>query len=172
MSKNPVISTAKEVSQNGAGNIITLSDGRRAKLLPVSSTLIDAVTNKIKDPEVPMWFDEDKQRESPNPADPDYNRALEEAGRKRGLAALDALAMFGIELLDGVPEDRTWIKKLKILHVDLDEYNLDDEMEVEFLYKRFFVANNDVIQKLSEVSGINPDEIQAAEATFPSDKER
>lgn len=172
MSKSPAVVTAKAVSQNGAGNIIKLEDGRRAKLLPVSSTLIDAVTNQIKDPPVPMWHNDDKDRDEPNPSDPDYIAELNEASRKRGLAALDALAMFGIELLDGIPEDRTWIKKLKMLHVDLDEYNLDDELDVEFLYKRFFVANNQVIQKLSEVSGISPDEVEAAEASFPGDTER
>lgn len=165
--KSPAVITAKEVSQNGAGHIIDLGDGRKAKLLPVSSTLIDAVTNKIKDPTVPMWFNDEKQRNEPNPIDPDYIAGLGDASRRRGLAALDALAMFGIELLDGIPEDRTWIKKLKMLGVDLDGYDLEDDLDVEFLYKRFFVATNDVIQKLSEVSGITPDDVKVAEATFP-----
>lgn len=164
--KNPVVQTAKEVTtKNGANNIVNVN-GVRVKLTPVSSTLIDAVTNKIKDPPVPTWMNPDKEREEPNPNDPEYLAELAEANRKRGLAALDALAMFGIEMIDPIPENRSWVRKLTILGVDMSGYDLEDALDIEFLYKRFFIATNDVIERISEVSGISPDEVAQAEATF------
>lgn len=174
----PVVKVAKKVEKRklGEDNIIELPIGGRAKLVPVSATLIGEVASLIRDPDPPMWFDENKQREVPNPSDPAYQRALEDAQKERGMASLDALIMFGVELLDGMPEDDKWLMKLKFLEkkgqLDLSDYDFDDELDLEFLYKRYIAVPVSVATTVSEISGVSPEEVEAAEASFPSDEER
>jgi hypothetical protein len=169
---NPAVETAKIVaSRDGDEQHVTLTTGVRARILPVSATLIDEVTSKIPDPEVPTFFNEAKSREEPNPSDPEYLRRLSDAERKRGVAALDALVMFGVELLDGLPEDRGWLTKLQYMekrgHLDLSSYDLNDAMDLEFLYKRFVAVSNQVLTKVGEISGVTAAEIAQAENSFP-----
>jgi hypothetical protein len=172
----PVVEVAKQMKGIGAEKIVTLSDGNRAKILPVSAALIDAVTSRIKDPEVPMWHNPERDADEPNPSDPKYLKGLENANRQRGIAAIDAIVMFGVELVDGVPEDGTWLKKLKYMakhgQLDLSEYNLEDAEDIEFLYKRYIIADNDLITMVSEASGLTPEDEAAASKSFPGNKER
>lgn len=168
----PVVEVAKERLQSNSGSerIVELPYGVRAKLIPVPASLIDEVTNRIKEPDVPMWRNEDKGRDEPNPDDPTYIKEVAESNRERGLAALDAMAMFGLELIDGLPEDETWIKKLKYMErrslVDLSSYDLNDEMDKEFLFKRFIAADTATLNKVSKLSGITPEEVSDAERSF------
>lgn len=167
------VEVAKEVKgrEDGQRNILTLPDGHRARLAPVSAALIEEVTSRIKDPEPPTVYIEEVGREEPNPDDPKYRRELEEVGRKRGIAAMDAMVMFGVELLDGLPESDGWLKKLqkmeKMGHIDLSGYDTDDELDKEFLYKRFIVVDGSVITRISELSGMTGEEIERAESSFP-----
>ena len=174
----PVVEIAKKVEKRklGEDNIIMLPVGGRARLVPVSATLIGEVSNLIKDPDPPMWFDENKDREVSNPSDPAYLRALEDKQKERGMASLDALIMFGVELLDGMPEDDKWLQKLKFLEkrgqLKLENYDFDDPLDLEFLYKRYIAVPVSIATKVSEISGVSPEEIEAAEASFPGDEER
>jgi len=111
--KSAAVKVAKEATLD-ATREVNLSTGVRAKLRPVATTLIDEVASRIKDPEVPMWHNPDKDRDEPNPNDPKYIAAKEEADRQRGIAVIDAVVMFGVELLDGVPDDG-WLGKLQYL---------------------------------------------------------
>ncbi len=144
----------------------------RVRLVPVPPQMIDEVSNRIKDPEVPVWHDPDKDRDAPNPLDPAYKKAMEEAVRQRGLAAIDTMCLFGIELIDGLPTDELWLSKLRLMEkrglLSLSSYDLDDPMDKEFLFKRYVVANNEVIQAVTRVSGITPEEVAKAEQSFPS----
>lgn len=170
--ENPVVSTAKAVKSrtDGSNNVITLSDGRRAKILPVTASLIDEVTSSIKDPPVPMFYIKDREETVPNPDDPNYIKECAEKSKERGGAAIDALMMFGVELLDGVPDDDAWLNKLKNLQrmgrLNLAEYNLEDPVDREFLYKKFIIGDNRLIQKITEVSAITQADIEEAERSF------
>lgn len=168
----PVIEVAKErlESNSGTDRIVELPYGVKAKLNPVPASLIDEVTNKIEEPEVPLWHNEDKNRDEPNPSDPEYLKAVGEANRQRGLAVLDATAMFGLELIDGLPKDESWITKLKYMNkrglIDLSEFDLDDEMDREFLFKRFIAADMTIMNKITRMSGISEEEVSNAERSF------
>ena len=96
------------------GTIITLSTGIRVRIVPVAAHLIDEAMFEIKDPAVPKQ-DLGKGREEPNPLDPAYRQALADAEHARGIAASDTLIFMGVELVDGMPEDDEWLKKLKFL---------------------------------------------------------
>lgn len=151
-------------------NIVLLTDGNRALLKPVSVALIEEVTNSIKPPEIPKWYNKDYERDEPNPNDPEYLRALGDYERAQGVATMDALVMFGVELIDGLPEDESWFKKLSWLakrgSVDLSSYDLDDQIDREFVYKRYVAVGADLYNKLAGLSGVTKEEVEKAEATF------
>jgi hypothetical protein len=168
MTGKATVDVAKEKNGKMKGEV-TLPNGVRIRVNGVAASLIDAVTSRIREPEIPMAYIQDKEREEPNPSDPKYQKELEEIGRKRGIAAIDAMVMFGIDLLDGIPKDRSWLSKLKFMQkhgqLDLSEYDLEDEVDLEFLYKRFVLADNYIITMLSEASGLTPeDEAKAVES--------
>lgn len=143
--------------------VTTLSTGIRAKILPVSASLIDEVTARVRDPKVPMWHDEEKGRDEPNPNDPNYQDALQDAQRERGVAAMDAMIMFGVELVDPMPEDDKWIKRLKFVGVDVDN---SDEIAKEFSYKKHIAVGAADLKMLTAASGITEEDIAEAERTF------
>ena len=168
MSKEKMREPAVLVAEKKAGRreqqISRLSTGVSAVLSPVSASLIDEVTAKVKDPKVPTWHNEEKGRDEPNPGDPDYIEALSDAERERGKAAMDALVMFGVDLVDGVPEDDEWLVKLQFLGV-VENRELST-MEREFVYKKYVAVSAADIGRITELSGISSEELQEAEATF------
>jgi hypothetical protein len=173
---SPAVEVAKQSRDGHEPAEMTLPNGSKVRLVPISASLIDAVTSRIRDPEIPMWMNKDKGREEPNPSDPNYIREMEDAGRKRGIAAMDAMVMFGVELVDGLPDDDKWLKKLQNMEkhglLDLSGYDFDDETDKEFVYKRFVAVDTNVIERLSEISGISAEDVEEAERSFRGNEER
>ena len=163
--KNEAVQAAHE-QNNGVGpdGIMILSTGVKAKLVPVAASLIQTVQNKIKTPPVPMWRNEDKGRDEPNPNDPAYLQAKEEAQEARGVAVIDALIMFGVELVDGLPDNKMWIRKLKAIGIEVDEA---DEFDVEFAYKKYICVSSDDLMKITQMAGVTGAAVQDRVATFP-----
>ena len=171
--KNVTVEVAKEIAtEKGSKGFVTTKAGVRIKVSPVSTALIEEVTSRIEDPEVPMWHNEAKNRDEPNPDDPNYIRAVGLANRERGVAVMDAMCMFGVELVDGVPTEDGWLKKLKFMEkrgqVDLSAYDLADPLDLEFLYKRFIAVDNDIVTLISEISTLTPETVEQAEKRFRS----
>lgn len=170
------VTVAKAVNSSPLGVTHTTSHGIRFRVQPVTTSLIDEVTSRIKDPEIPMWHNEDKGRDEPNPSDPVYLKEMEATAHRRGVASIDALIMFGIDLVDGVPEDDAWLKKLQYMEkrgtLSLKGYDLKDPVDLEFLYKKMVVSNNDVLNLVSQASGITAEDVELAEASFRGDAER
>lgn len=174
MAKNEDLSPAIAVARDRANGsdpdeIVYLSTGIRARIIPVSASLIDQVTSMVKDTEVPMWFDEDKGRSEPNPNDPAYLAAKVAEEHQRGVAAIDAMILFGVELVDGLPEDDTWIKKLKYLGIEVDA---DDPFEREFAYKKYVAVSSDDLVQLGKSSGIRQEDVTRAAKSFRGAKAR
>jgi hypothetical protein len=188
MEKNPMVSDvransetpmpAADVAQERAGSdgYRVLSTGWRAKLKPVSASLVDEVVQKITYPEVPMWLNPDKEREEPNPADPTYQRKVEDVNHQRGIAAMDAIIMFGIDLIDPVPlptsADGTenpdydgWIEKLEYMNIHFDATK---RFHREFAFKKYIATTQDDIQAIMRLSGITPEEVERAGDSFRS----
>jgi len=168
-SVNPALEMAKE-HKSDTGKVYVLKNGARVSILPVSATLLDEVTARVIDPEPPMFFNENKQREEPNPSDPTYLRELAVNERKRLVASLDVMTMFGLELLDGMPDDDSWMRKLKMMekmgHIDLSKYDTKDDLDLEFMYKRYIILSADIINKIGSASGLTEEEVAKAEAVF------
>jgi hypothetical protein len=86
---------------------------------------------------------------------------------------MDAMVMFGVELVDGLPESEKWLDTLKYMEkrgmLSLEGYDLTDPLDLEFLYKRLVAVDTNIITKISELSGISAAEVERAEASFQSD---
>lgn len=170
-SSDPVAQAVTKVAKDQAtDDILTLRSGVRIKLIPVPASLIDAVTSKIKEPEIPIVTLDDG-RDTANPVDPIYIKEMDEVRRLRGLAAIDAMAIFGVELVDGLPPDSEWLNKLMQMEsmgmLDISEkYDLNDPLMKELVYKKFVGVTTDVITKVTEISGISPEEVAEAEESF------
>lgn len=169
---------AKELAR-GQGDedaLVTLSTGVRVRLHPVSGSLVEDLKAAIPDPPVPVVWIEAKEREEENPNDPRYLAAVEKTRQERGDAVLDALIMFGVELVDGLPEDDTWLKKLRLLEkvrqLDLSGFNLKDDFDLEFLYKRYVAVAGADLQMLAPLQSVRPQEVARARKMFLGDEER
>ena len=170
---NNVVSVAKE--QTVDADELVLSTGVRIHIHPVSARLLTECMARVEKPTVPTYFDEDRERDFPNPSDPTYLVALEERDSEQTNVAMDALIMFGVELIDGVPDDG-WEKKLRLLeklgHLDLSEYDLDEDLDRQFVYKKFVAvsaADMSILQKASGV--VTEEDLDKAEESFPGEEE-
>jgi len=164
MAKNPAVQAARE-EKNGVGpdGILTLSTGVKARLVPVAASLIQTVQNKIKAPPVPTWRNEDKGRDEPNPNDPIYLEKKKEVEEERGMAVIDALIMFGVELVDGLPEDKLWIRKLKVVGIEIDEA---DEFDVDFAYKKYICVSSEDLMKITQLAGVTSEAVSKRVESF------
>lgn len=148
------------------GRVKTLTSGVRVRLKAVPLGLVEEVTAAIKEPKPPMWENPDKGRMEPNPSDPDYLQAVEDANRERSIAAIETVIMFGLDLMDGLPEDDDWVNRLQFMEmkgrIDLSEYDLDNAYHKEFLYKRYIaVAGADDMKLIQNmVGGIDPEDVE------------
>jgi hypothetical protein len=176
---HPAGSPAVIVAKAHAGaerEIITLSTGIRARLTPVAASLVAEATSLIKDPDPPTWHNPDKDRDEPNPSDPVYLRTIKENQTRRSLAGLDTLILFGVELVDPLPEDDRWLKQLKLLErrggLDLAGYDQEDPIDREFLYKKFVAVGSADLTEIGKLSGIAREAIKSAEDSFPGNAGR
>lgn len=158
------------IHKNGLNEPIMLSTGIEVRLVPVPITAIQDASLAISDPKVPMIEVEGKDYPIPNPEHPDYIEAKNKAFRERVQAGFDVMAMLGIKLIDGLPEDDTWLKELKFLEkrgrLDLSGYDLTDEFEKEFIYKRYYAMGAEDWNALSVISGVTEEEIAQASDSF------
>ena len=173
--KAKVVETAKRLaSGQGDTEVVTLSTGVVVRLKPVSSSLVEEMKAAIPMPDVPVVWIEAKEREEENPNDPRYIEAVEEVNRKRADAIFDALCTFGVELVDGLPEDDLWLKKLKLLStrgsLDLSGFDLEDDFVLEFLYKRYVAVAGTDLQVIGGLHGFRPMEVARARAMFLGDE--
>jgi hypothetical protein len=158
--------------QNGRDDdsVVVFSTGVRGRFRGIPAGTIEAAQALIKDPPVPLQTIEGRDHPVENPLDPDYVRGLAAANRERGNAAIDVMAIFGLELEDGLPADDGWLKKLKLLEklkrLDLSAYELSDEIEREFVYKRFVAMGSDEIVAIGRKSGIRGEDVQLAREAF------
>jgi hypothetical protein len=158
---------------------VQLTTGYKAIVSPVSLSILNDVQMSIKYPSVPMVEHPDKGRMEENPNDPAYLAAVEEVEVRRNLAAADAMVMFGVQLIDdeGVPfkypEDLSWLKKLKYFQkrgmVNLDDFDLEDEFDLEFLFKKYIAVGAGDIMTIGRMSGVSEEAVQKAQATFQGD---
>lgn len=172
--QGPALRVAK-IRAHTSDGVVALSTGYHARVRPVAAGLIDQVVASVPLPKVPVVFVEEKQRNEPNPLDPDYIEALANAEQERTAAVIDAFIMFGYEITD-MPDVSEWLPKLKMLErmkrLDLTQYDLNDELDRAYLFKRYIAVASADFALVSRRSEIAVEEIAAAEATFQRDAAR
>lgn len=170
-----IVTIAKDHAAN-AGDVIKLSTGILARVLPVSPNLVDEAMASVEDPPIPVVKKEDGT-EYENPDHPAYERALAKANKQREQAAMDALVMFGVTLVDadgneiGAPEDNEWVEKLQFLarrgRLDLAGIDFTNELDRDFMYKRHVAIAAMDIMAITKRSGLREEDVQRALNSFP-----
>lgn len=170
--RSPAVDVSKKNGDINLNEPVTLSTGITVLLKPVPTALIQEAAQAIKDPKVPQQKIEGKDYPVDNPNDPEYQRLLQEAFVERVQAGFDVMALMGVDLIDGLPEDDTWLKKLRYLEkrgrIDLSSYDLDDEFEREFVYKRHYALAGDDWNLITKLSGVTEEDIAKAKDNFRS----
>jgi hypothetical protein len=169
-----VVETAKDLKKKAVE--VTLSTGVRARIKTVAASLIDRVTSRILEPEVPMEHNSDKDRDEPNPQSPKYIAAIKKYNKDRGQAVINAAVMFGVELIDPIPPTSEWLDQLKFLEkqgdLDLAGYDLENSINVEYLYKAFIAIGYEDLKLVIESAGIPTEEMTKSERSFQRDDAR
>jgi len=164
----------------GDGSKITqLSTGYFARVRPISYQLLYDARSVVKEPEVPMWHNEDKGTDEPNPNHPEYLSAMEQYQVDQLRAMADIMIMFGVDLVneDGsalhAPEDNEWIDrlnlraKLGLTEADLGAFDMENQTERDFVFKRYYAIGSPDINKMVIATGMASEEdISKAEDSF------
>jgi len=168
VSENPAVVVAKRTGDS-AGVHVTMT-GYKVRIAAFPELLMRQAILEIKNPPVPLAWNEDKERDEPNPHDPDYLQALAEAEEKRNQAGLDAALLFGVELLDPLPTDDRWLRKLSKLGIQIDA---EDEIEKELAFLKYmvFTASEDlaILMRRTTVTG---EGVAQAVESFRGDAQR
>jgi hypothetical protein len=147
-----------------------LSTGVRVHLRTVNPSVITEVMSRIAPPDVPEVFIESKGRTEKNPMDPTYLGQMEVWEGLRATAMMDTFVLNGLDLIDGLPEDASWLKELKLLerlgHLDLSVYDLDDEFDLKFLYLKNVAMGADDWGAVFRAFNVTQKGIREAEDTF------
>ena len=148
-----------------------LSTGVIGRIVPVGASLVDDVVASINDPKVPTFFNEDKGREEENPLDPDYLEELVRTSRRRAIAAMETLLLFGLEL-EAIPPDDEWLPRLKLMakrgHITLEGFDLDDPLERELIYKKYIAVGTADLIQIGQQAGLTSRDVEEAARSFKS----
>lgn len=167
-----VIETAQEEAQDEQRDVIHMLDtGVRVRVIPVPPGLISKAQMRIEYPKVPQFYNSDKDRMEDNEAHPDYIAERARVNEARGMAALDAMCMFGLELVDGLPDDDTWIRKLKFVMPGF-EFDETDDIAKEYYYKTLVAVGMSDFVMLAGAMGVTEEAIAQAQRSFPGDAQR
>lgn len=177
MTKNDPVREKLHESKQTVDDIVTLASGVRVRLHPISNVLIQDIVSRIPDPKPPMWHNDDTGKDEENPSHPDYRQAVKEHNAQVNRAISSAYIIFGFDLVDGIPEDKSWLKKLnraeKAGILDLSEFDLEDPVDLEYVYKRYIVAPTvPEVNLIAGLSQLSAEEIAHQRATFRGDAGR
>ena len=159
---------------------ITLSTGVVFKLENVPLFAFDKIKEKVgrERPQVPVVHIESKDRDEPNPNDPDYIAAMESYDSKLNEKLVDMVIVLGTEV-DSVPEgfpkaeDEGWATKLKRLDIDIPEDS--DERYLSWVKLCAMRTAEDLASLLmacARGAGVTEEDVAEQAASFRDSKER
>lgn len=175
-STKAALETARGIKSrdSGADRILT-AKGVRIKLTSVPAGVFTKVRSKIPEPQIPTWHNEEYDRDELNPNDPEYLAALNKANEERAEAVIDACALFGIELLDGMPSSNEWLDKLRFMeklgNFELGEFDLTDSLTREFVFKRYYIATMGMIAEIQHKSAVTEEDVEEQAVPFRGEEE-
>ena len=152
---------------------VTLPNGVKLKLQKSPPFALQQAVANLEPPKVPIWKSP-KGRDEENPNDPDYIKALAQYQGQTGQAALNALFLFGVEVVS-VPsgmqtiEDTTWSDELAFLDMVVPD---DPNSRVRKLMwlKVVAIAQEEYLEEVSNklfaLQGLSEEDIAAAIDSF------
>lgn len=146
-------------------------DGFSVRFHPVAANVIREAQVRIPDPVAPTFVHPTSGEERENLSHPEYIKELAAVKELRVKAAMNAMLLFGLELIDPIPDDNDWLDKLLYLQlINQAEFDEATSEEGKFLrelfYKNFIVSDLIVLKKLQGLSGITEEMIAQARKTF------
>jgi hypothetical protein len=170
MSNNiAAVAAARDLANQNQDDLLEV-EGYTVRVKAIPAAIISDVTRRIPEPEVPLWHNPEMNRDEANSGDPGYIKAKDDVDRQRGEAMIDATVMFGIELPDGVPPTEEWLPRLQFMQkrgqIDLSGYDLSDPLELEFMFKRYIIANIALITFIQRISSVTPEDVGKAGQPF------
>lgn len=171
------------VSEPADPSTFTATNGTRLKLKRVPHMIVLDAAKHLPVPKVPRVFDQDKQRELENPADPDYQRALADYGRQTGELTVNLYLVMGTKVIEVGPEvspleSDEWVEELCIVYPQADvpvggprrrlawlKYHVLDDVDISEIVQRISVMNGAVRE---EAVAQARDSFRGEEARDPS----
>ncbi len=159
--------------------IFTCENGVEIKVRKPSAVAVEGIQSRLTqdDPEPlpPMMFSEDKQRDEPNPNDPDYQSRLLGWSSRTGMRVTEVLLLTGTSA-GKIPDDMyepdsdeldSWLEALGLGLPD------DASVHVRYLaWLKYYVATDTEFTELStelvKLGGVTEEHIRQAEETFRS----
>jgi hypothetical protein len=90
--------------------------------------------------------------------DEEHKAAQETNSYQRGKLVLETMLHFGI-VLDALPEDDRWLRRLQFMEkrgkIDLSEYDLENDIELEFLFKRYVLLTPLDLVRIGRKTGMD-----------------
>jgi|TARA_Y100000310_G_scaffold15622_1_gene15678 hypothetical protein len=161
---------------------ITLSTGVVFKIKDVPVMVLGAIKSRMaaSRPKVPVIFIEDKDREEPNPNDPDYIAAVEDWEAELTEEIIDAIIVLGVGL-DSVPEGMDkpdgdiWAGQLAKVRVEVSGSKGSDERLLSWI--KLYAASseediNSLIMACSKGAGVSEEDVAESATMFRNRAER
>lgn len=157
---------------------IRLRNGVLLGIRPMPPLLLNSVANSIPEPEVPVFFNDEKGRDEENPNHPNYVKALEERNREINLATINLIlyaCTYIKEIPEGVekPTDEGWHRLARMAGID---FNPEEEAECYLTWLRCMVETGNDLLKLQtlplQLAGVTEEEVDDLMESFRSGEER
>lgn len=140
------------IERRGKTANFTLVNGIVLKLKPVAPYLLVAVEREFPDPEPPVTWIDEKERNEPNPNHPDHVKALEQNTWKKDLALNNLVLGVGTEFVSAPrgyygPEEDEWLKVLEVAASITEKpllFKKDDPTARYIAWLRFYALQSQV----------------------------
>lgn len=171
------VKTASAIADSAKprSNTVELTNGIVLRIVPVPPLAMREVSIQVKPPEVPTVWMEDKQRDEPNPNDPDYLKALVEYSQRQVEMLTNIMLCLGTqvaEVPEGVdkPEDNDWIERIEFLGLHIDTSN---KYQRYLSWLRYYALTSgpdisSIVRTVMQNSGTTEEEVQAIIKSFRS----
>lgn len=170
--------TVATIFGQGDNNLTTLRNGTVIRLKAVPPHVLREVAMRIPETPVPVYMNEEKGREEPNPNDPDYLAAEEKRLSTVVHEMQDAMILLGVEVVSvgdcPAVDDDSWVEELQAIgiyaNVATSHHRKLDWMRYVALSTEGDIAV--VVRTVTRLSGITEFEVFRAARAFRGDEER
>lgn len=160
--------------QKKTDNIVTLSTGVKLKCSKVPEWMVADIYDEFNKnrPPIPVYFNERKGRDEPNPSDPDYLSALENWELEVAMALNNALIIAGTEIesipkaMHG-PDDEKWLTKMRAMGRPVgNEYLAYLQWIKYYAGPDSLEDTGSILEVVGRLSGIRETDVQTAVERF------